>query len=308
MMAAMKIFLAMDAGGTKTTAVLANETEVLARVQGQSVKVMRSSAEDAEARLGALLDELATSAGVDLRYVSRSCVGLAGLSAKGVREWMMGALGKRVGGEIEIVGDEVVALDAAFEGGAGVLVMAGTGSNVIGRCADGKKFGAGGWGPVLGDEGSGYWIGLEGVRAALRAEDRGVPSCLLHEILGHWGLKELGELVAMANGRPSPDFAGLAPVVAKCAGGGDMLARGVLERAGAELGEQVSLVHSAMVAAGCDDSALGVAFTGSVLEKISIVREAMLERIYAVVPQARVVAEAVDPVVGALWQARRWAR
>ena len=304
MMAGMNFYLAMDAGGTKTTALVADETQVLARVQGASVKVMRQSEGEAEVRLGALLDEVATMAGVDLRNVSRSCVGLAGVSAAGAREWMMGALGRRVGGEIEIVGDEVVALDAAFEGGAGVLVMAGTGSNVIGRCADGKKFGAGGWGPVLGDEGSGYWIGLEAVRAALRAEDRGVPSCLLNEILGHWGLKELGELVGMANGRPSPDFAGLTPVVAKCAGGGDMLARGVLERAGTELGEQVSLVHSAMVGAGCDDAGLGVAFTGSVLEKISIVREAMLERVYAVVPQARVVAEAADPVMGALWRAR----
>ena len=294
----------MDAGGTKTTAAVGNETAVLGRVQGASVKVMRQSEGEADACLGRLLEELASVAGVDLRYVSRTCVGLAGVSAKGAREWMMSALGKRVGGEIEIVGDEVVALDAAFEGGAGVLVMAGTGSNVIGRCADGRKFGAGGWGPVLGDEGSGYWIGLEGVRAALRAEDRGVPSCLLIEILGHWELKELGELVAMANGRPAPDFAGLAPVVAKCASGGDMLARGVLERAGAELGEQISLVHSAMVAAGCDDAGLGVAFTGSVLEKISMVREAMLERVYAVVPQARVVAEAVDPVMGALWRAR----
>ena len=60
----------------------------------------------------------------------------------------------------EIVGDEVIALDAAFRGGPGILQIAGTGTNCIGRAPDGGRETAGGWSSRLGDEGSGYWIGL----------------------------------------------------------------------------------------------------------------------------------------------------
>ena len=99
-----------------------------------------------------------------------------------MRRWAETTLRELVSGGVIIAGDEQIALDAAFHGGAGVLVIAGTGSHVTGRCADGSTVGAGGWGPVLGDEGSGTWIGLEAIRACLRARDRGVESCLLREI------------------------------------------------------------------------------------------------------------------------------
>ena len=68
----------------------------------------------------------------------------------------------------EVVGDEVIALDAAFQGGPGILQIAGTGSNTIGRAPDGSRESAGGWSSRLGDEGSGYWIGLHAMRRALK--------------------------------------------------------------------------------------------------------------------------------------------
>src|SRR6202012_6255611 len=101
--------------------------------------------------------------------------------------------------DLIIIGDEQIALDAAFRGGPGVLVIAGTGSNIVGRCADGTTHTAGGWGPMLGDEGSGHWIGVEAIKSALRAQDRGVETCMLKDIERHWGLYNQGELVAFAN-------------------------------------------------------------------------------------------------------------
>jgi N-acetylglucosamine kinase-like BadF-type ATPase len=216
-----------------------------------------------------------------------------------------------VAGELILCGDEEIALDAAFAGGPGILVIAGTGSNAIGRSASGEHFGAGGWGPVLGDEGSGYWIGRESIRAALRAQERtgvgGVSSCLLREIERHWELNSVAELVAMANqrtfsgGASPPDFAALAPVVARCAERGDALAAGILERAGEELAELVSVVFHKMHAGPTE---IGVAFTGSVLAQIATVRGAMVARLAVAVPSARVRDAAVDPLDGALWQAR----
>jgi N-acetylglucosamine kinase-like BadF-type ATPase len=229
-------------------------------------------------------------------------------------------MGDLVGGELVLCGDEEIALDAAFAGGPGILVVAGTGSNAIGRSASGELFGAGGWGPVLGDEGSGTWIGHEAIRAALRAQDRiglgGVSTCLLREIERHWGVESLGELVALANrrgdgGGAAPDFATLAPVVALCAEQGDSLAAGVLERAGEELAGLVALVFHKMTAgegepgAGGTVAQVGVALTGSVLSEIAAVRTAMVARLQISLPAARVQSLPVDPLEGALWRARR---
>jgi N-acetylglucosamine kinase-like BadF-type ATPase len=302
----MDWFAALDGGGTKTRCWIADGERVLGRAQGGTVKLMRVDAETAEARLRALLEEAAVEAGVELAAVKRTCFGLAGSSSASVREWAEATLGRVVGGDIEVCGDEEIALDAAFHGGPGVLVIAGTGSNVVGRCTDGGLHSAGGWGPVIGDEGSAHWIGMEAVKAGLRAHDRGVETCLLREIEAQWGMHDLGALVAHANAQTRPDFAALAELVARCADGGDALAASVLERAGHELAEQVSLVASKMHAAGCAaGDAQRVAYTGSVLEKNSRVRRTMEEALHVSLPKVVVQQTAVEPLEGALWRARR---
>jgi N-acetylglucosamine kinase-like BadF-type ATPase len=327
---AMSYFLAIDAGGTKTQCLLADETRVLARATTGTLKLMRVSEQEATARLHAMLAEVAATAGVSLSQITRSCFGLAGLSSPAVRAWASRALCKSVAGELLLCGDEEIALNAAFSGGPGILVVAGTGSNAIGRTADGSLFGAGGWGPVLGDEGSGTWIGLEAIRAALRAQDRDTPSnlncaqpgngldgvstSLLREIERHWNLNSLGELVALGNQRadpnhPAPDFASLAPVIARLAEQGDTLATQVLTRAGEHLAELAALVFRKMTAAPTatpeEPAAIGVAFTGSVLTHIAPVRAAMTARLAGTLPAACVRQSPVDPLEGALWRARR---
>jgi N-acetylglucosamine kinase-like BadF-type ATPase len=221
-------------------------------------------------------------------------------------EWTRQALRTRIGGEILLVGDEEIALDAAFHGGPGIMIIAGTGSNAVGRCAQGKLTRAGGWGPVLGDEGSGQWIGLEAIRAALRAHDRGVDTCLLREIEEAWRLKDLGELVAASNQRSRPDFSELATTVARCAENGDGLAQSVLDRAGEELAGIVSLVASKMAGLGCDPAdASHVAFTGSVLTRIAAVRRSFTAHLATALPHAQVAQDPAEPLEGALWRARK---
>ncbi len=343
----MSYFLAIDAGGSKTQCLLADETRVLARAATGTVKPMRISESEATARLRAMLSEVVAAAGASLEDISRTCVGLAGMGSPAVRAWASRALAEAVRCEVVLCGDEEIALDAAFTGGPGVLVVAGTGSNAIGRAVDGRLFGAGGWGPVLGDEGSGTWIGLEAVRAALRAQDRELycdprlaslgdlndcadgthsgsgsrSSTLLRAIERQWALDSLGELVAYANqrggnGHSAPDFATLAPVVARCAEQGDALAGDVLRRAGEELAALVALVCKKIAAhqAGspsrtdaltCQDSTISVAFTGGVLAHIERVRTAMTARLADTLPAARVRQAPVDALDGALWRARR---
>ena len=321
----MSFFLAIDAGGTKSNCLLADETRVLARATAGTVKLMRVGEQKATARLQAVLAEVAAAAGVSLSHITRTCFGLAGIGSPAARTWASHVLSESIAGELLLCGDEEIALDAAFAGGPGILVVAGTGSNAIGRTDAGEIFGAGGWGPMLGDEGSGNWIGLEAIRAALRAHDRerlsGMdsgqtaidPTSLLREIERHWKLNSLGELVAYANrrgdcDRPAPEFASLAPVVARCAEQGDALAAEVLTRAGEQLAELVALVFRKMAAShpGAKEAdAIEVAYTGGVLAHIAPVRDAMTARLAVLLPAASVRQSAVDPLEGALWCARR---
>ena len=302
----MAYFVALDGGGTKTECWVANEVRVLGQASGPTVKIMNVGEQAATEGLRSVVREALGAAGVTGDSIRRTCFGLAGSSSTEVQDWAKRTLSELVSGDVILSGDEQIALDAAFRGGAGVLVIAGTGSHVTGRCADGTMVGAGGWGPVLGDEGSGTWIGLEAIRASLRARDRGVETCLLREIQQKWQLEDLASLVARANLRERPDFAELASVVATCAEEGDALAQGVLDRAGEELATQVSLVISKMRAAGCPEAdGPSVAFAGSVLGKIPRVLRAMEEHLHVGWPEIRVDANAVQPLEGALWRARR---
>jgi len=301
MITAMRYFLALDAGGTKTDALLADEKRVLARASTGTIKLLRTSEAEAEKRLRELLMELAAKAGVGLEQIVSTCAGVSGVTVEAVREWSQSTLERLVGGTVLVVGDEEIGLDAAFAGGRGILMIAGTGSNVIGRAADGTMHHAGGWGPGIGDEGSGYWIGREAVRCALHALDRGVKSLLLEAVQDAWGVSSLSELVGKGNERPGPDFAALTHTVAECAERGDAVAADVLRRAGEELAEFVEVVCAKL---GAEDSAMGVAYTGSVIENIAAVRDAMKARLARSQPKLRVVDGAVDSLEGALWRAR----
>jgi N-acetylglucosamine kinase-like BadF-type ATPase len=302
----MSLYLVIDAGGTKTRCRFADEARVLGEATGETVKLMSVGQDVATQRLQELVRAAATSAGVALDSVERTCIGLAGSSSSVARAWAETTLRALVSGEILLAGDEEIALDAAFRDGPGILVIAGTGSNAIGRCGNGKIVSAGGWGPMLGDEGSGHWIGLEALRAALRAQDRGIDTCLLREIMAFWKMADLGDLVAKGNQRARPEFAELTKIVVHCAERSDALAVSVLERAGEELAAQVRLVMSKMRAAGCAGADRSrVAFTGSVLGEIAQVRRSMETHLRVLTPEVEIAETAVEPLEGALWRARK---
>ena len=172
----MSLYLAFDVGGTKTACLLADEERVMARAEGGSIKTLRIPAAEAQANLEAVLLRLVSTTGADLRQVRRTCIGTSGFSAPAVRAWMQRAIAETVGSELVLLGDEVIALDAAFPGARGVLAIAGTGSNMVGRAATGQMAHAGGWGPMLADEGSGHWIGHQALRACFRAIDAAAAS------------------------------------------------------------------------------------------------------------------------------------
>jgi glucosamine kinase len=310
----MKYYLGVDAGGTKTEFLLGDETSELARVQAGTIKRMRASEEATELNLAGALNELSAITGIPMQSISRCCIGTAGETVPLVVDWLREAFEQMVGGELILLGDVEIALDASFFGRRGVMVLSGTGSNVAGRTANGKIVTAGGWGPAMADQGSGHFIGLEGLRRGFLAIDQRRVSSLLHCVQAHWGLDSVGKLIEFANANPAPDFSSLVPLIVRLAEQGDPIAREVLESAGVDLAYLVSLVIENVRSVETELEEFSdtrsqfqvpnIAVAGSILKHVPLVREAMTMSLQRQHSGLVILAAPADPCVGALWNAR----
>jgi glucosamine kinase len=307
----MSVVLGIDGGGTHTRAAIVDasagagngQRRVLAHAESGSIKRLRVGAEAAEENLRKLLSEVYAQAGV--KGVRAASCGVASASMPGIPEWITAVFNDFGVERSEVVGDEVIALDAAFEGGPGILQIAGTGSNTIGRAPDGSRESAGGWSSRLGDEGSGYWIGLHAIRRALHAYDREEPTRVLERVGAIWGTSTLDDLVNRGDGTPGPDFAALGPAMSELAEAGDAVAVGVLQQAAEDLSQFVLLVRAKLKRKHGIAGEVPVAWTGGVIEKMTLVREGFFTGLHAAAPEMPVRKEAVVPLEGAVWRARR---
>jgi N-acetylglucosamine kinase-like BadF-type ATPase len=301
----MNAVLGIDGGGTRTRASIVAGERVLAFAENGSVKRLRVGPEVAEDNLRALLTEVFAQAGV--ASVKAASAGVASATMPGVAEWITAVFHDFGVERSEVVGDEVVALDAAFKGGPGILQIAGTGSNCIGRAPDGGRETAGGWSSRLGDKGSGYWIGLHAVRRALNAYDRELPTRILETVGRIWGTNTIEELVNLGDSTPGPDFAALAPAISQLAEEGDTVAVGVLRQAAIDLADSVLLVRAKLRRKHNLTAEVPVAWIGSVIGKARLVREPFFAGLQSVAPEMPIGQKEVAGIEGAVWRAQQLA-
>ena len=297
------VVLGIDGGGTNTRAVIANGNKTLARAQSGSIKRLRVGPEVAEANLRAILREVFDQAGVT--QVDAASAGIASAYMPGIPEWITAVFRDFGIQNSEVVGDEIIALDAAFQGGPGILQIAGTGSNTIGRAPSGAFETAGGYSSVLGDQGSGYWIGLHAIREALHAHDRDQPTAVLDRVGAAWCTRTLSELVERGNQTPGPDFSALAPLINSLAEEGDPVALKILHQAAHDLSGFILLVREKIQTRHNSKEEVSTAFTGSVLKRMPIVRRCLTELLTESAPNMPFQQEEVIAVEGALYRAHR---
>lgn len=302
----MNAVLGIDGGGTRTRASIVAGERVLAFAESGSIKRLRVGAQAAEENLRELLGEVYKQAGIS--GVSAASAGVASAAMPGVTEWITAVFDDFGVERSEVVGDEVIALDAAFKGGPGILQIAGTGSNTIGRAPDGDRECAGGWSSRLGDQGSGYWIGLHAVRRALSAYDRDEPTHILDTVGEIWGTPTIDQLVNLGDSSPGPDFAALAPAISQLAEEGDAVALGVMQQAAADLVESVLLVRGKLRRKHDVTIEVPVAWIGSVIGKARLVREQFFAGLHAAAPAMPIGQKEVAGIEGAVWRAQRLAK
>lgn len=236
--------LGIDAGGTRTTCLLADgDGQVLAEAHGPGANLQSMGELEVEKVLHGLIAGALSSRPV---VPAAICLGMAGVDRPGeadtVRD-LLGRIGHRA--RLLVVNDALIALEAGLPGRPGVVVVSGTGSMVYGRNDAGRAARAGGWGHLLGDEGSGYWMGRQALRAVVRAADRrGQPTHLTALVLEHYGIADPRQLVQQvyAHGTRPTAVAELATAVERAAAAGDRVARQILDVAAHELAQAAGSV------------------------------------------------------------------
>jgi N-acetylglucosamine kinase-like BadF-type ATPase len=275
-------FLGIDGGGTRTRALVvdARGAEVV-RLEGAATLVDPANPAESVAEVDALGRAAARELGLEVG----PCVGhapgqdppgggpframwagLAGAGSEPVRTQVENALlGSGLAVDVSVGTDAQAAFFDAFGDGPGILLVAGTGSVALGRGDQEEWSRVGGWGMLLGDEGSAYSLGMTGLRGVARASDgRGPPTLLESRILQTLGLGQSRELIAWVARASKRDIAALAPQVCAAAEDGDELATLLVETATEDL---VGHVLTVIRTLGPWSDPPGVAMVGGLLSE-----------------------------------------
>lgn len=278
------LLVGIDAGGSKTRALVGGAGgAVLGWGEAGPANYQSTGLKAAFQALDAAVEQALERAGAGPERdpaAARALVGAACLGAAGMdrpkdfavfQGWAERAFPNA---RLRLVNDAHIALAAGTPAGWGLVLIAGTGSIAYGRSPDGRVERAGGWGYLLGDEGSGYDIGLQALRAVTRASDGRAPQTTLTEaVLAAWALDHPQDLVSkLYGGLPRAEIARLAPLVERCAEQGDAVAAGILAAAGEALADAAAAVVRRLGLEG----AVPTALAGGVLLRGERVRGALL--------------------------------
>jgi N-acetylglucosamine kinase-like BadF-type ATPase len=300
------LLLGVDGGGTTTVAWLTQvrageDDEILGRGGAGPGNARRP---DALSNIEAAVTRAFADAASTPCTVDAACLALAGAGRDGDRKPVETWARRHGLARSLVVVTDVETLLALLPGcDGGVALVAGTGSIAAGRDAGGRWARAGGWGHLLGDEGSGHALALAGLRAALRAADgRGGQTVLLPELLGHLGVETPEHLVETPGVDDAAAIAALAPIVLQAAGAGDEVARCIVDEAAAALAAMVIAVHAQLE---LDGERVPLALGGGVLVGSALMRTLVLEQLErrGVRPEPVIVVQ--EPVRGAVEIARR---
>jgi N-acetylglucosamine kinase-like BadF-type ATPase len=291
--------LGIDAGGTKTVCCLADgDGRVQGQARGGGANLQAEGELGVEKVLHAVMDEAMRGRPHEVDAI---CLGIAGVDREGDGA-VVRAIMRRIGARsrVVVVNDALVALVAGVGEDPGVVIICGTGSIAYGRNAREQAARAGGWGHVLGDEGSGYWIGRRALRAVARAADgRGPATALTRHVLAHFALARPSDLVHEVYDRQLRHhaLAQLARPVQQARDEGDEVATQILEQAAHEL---VRAARSVVGQLAMKDEEFQFVLAGGVFSGVPWLCDELRRRLPAIAPRSSVSLLAVEPALGAV--------
>lgn len=302
--------IAVDGGGTKTVVCLAERAAggfdgVVGRGIGGPSNPQGVGFPQALANLEEGVESAFAAAGLARCTVQAACLGMSGVGRAEDRSRLEAWNDQyRLAHTLTLVHDAVPVLAAGTPEKWGVALIAGTGSFAYGRNAAGMDARAGGWGYLFGDEGSGYALGVEALRAAARAADgRAQPTSLLARLLKHFGITEPGQLIPAVYAHPGDRaaIAGLAQHLLEAADAEDVVAQAILARGAVELAEMVATLATRL---GFAQTTFPLAMAGGLLLGAERLQRDLAGELLRRGLRAQPLTPVHDPVLGAVRLAR----
>jgi N-acetylglucosamine kinase-like BadF-type ATPase len=301
----MNCYIGFDGGGTKTDCVALDSTgRIVGHGKSGPSNPLRVGYDAAGAALQMAAGMALLTAKASAQDVRGVCAGLAGAGRRNVGEEMRARLSRIwSGARVQVITDAEAALETAVGNGAGVVLIAGTGSIAMGRNMKGDVARAGGYGQWIGDAGSAYDIGRRSVRAACRARDFAAPATSLSELIPiSLECRTWDEVIEKIVSKPGSSFPKLVRAVTQAAGEDDPVAREILTRAALDLGNLALTVIGRLE---MKDATFRLARTGGVFGRSSLLDGRVDELIARVVPGARIILLEDSPALGAAHMALR---
>ena len=291
--------LGIDAGGTKTVCLLADDKGVvLAEARGGGANLQAHGELEVEKVLHHVMDTALGSRDIRLSAI---CLGIAGVDRPQDAEAVRGIM-RRIGAKTRtlVVNDALVALVAGAGENPGVVLIAGTGSIAYGRDASGHAARAGGWGYLLGDEGSGFWIGRRALSAIVRAADgRGPTTQLTDLVMNRLKLVRPSDLIRETYYRDlrRTAIAGLAPLVQQARDNGDAVAAEILKQAAAELTAAAASVVNKLEMRG---EVFPTILAGGIFKAVPWLADEVIRLMSEIAPRSQASVLTVEPALGAV--------
>ena len=303
----MTYFIGIDGGASKTAAIVVDEhgNKLGTGLAGGS-NHLRVGIEEATRNVERAMNKALVEAGIAIKDVEYAYCGIAGSDHPVHRQRVIDALQVFFPrGNFIVDTDARVALTGAVGFGAGIVVISGTGSVAFGRNSKGEEARAGGWGPTLGDEGSGFWIAREGLSAVVRAHDgRGFATVMTELLCYQYDMCSPDDLPRFVYAATThvDDIARYGKLVIEAAQSNDEVARDILARGGSELADCVLAIARKL---HMTDSEFPVAYVGGAFHAGELLLNPMRLRLQRDVPGAGLVPPQRTPVEGAAMMAMR---
>ncbi|MFQ5740458.1 MAG: BadF/BadG/BcrA/BcrD ATPase family protein [Acidobacteriota bacterium] len=300
-------FLAgIDGGGTKTVCLISDQNgHVVGEGRAGPSNYLKDGLYTAKSSLREAIGAALRGAHVESLQVVGICTGLAGVDRTQDRELMTRIVREIVPARHVIVeSDAFVTWAGATECRPGVVVISGTGSVAFGFNRKGDRARSGGWGHLLGDEGSGYNIGRKGLIAALRDHDgRGPQTLIRDKIVDELTLSSIDQVIPLLYGGQisNTNIAALGRLILEAGEEGDEVALDVIRQAAVELAEAARAVIRKL---GCEGQSLPVAVSGGVFTHGPLLRESFKVELARRAPRAELITAKLPPEKGALLVAR----
>lgn len=294
------LVIGIDGGGTHTRAILANlKGEPLGTGEAGTANPNAHGFPAAQNEILAAIQRAFDDARTKNQIVAAAGLGIGGVDRLEERARFQTWAEQNVAHQVAIMNDSEIVLAAGSPDNWGVALIAGTGSMAFGKSRAGKTARAGGWGYLIGDEGSGFDLGRSALRAATQAADgRGEPTQLLAAILDHWKLENFQQLIPHVyhTGLKPADFAQLASVVVRAAKNGDAVALNLLEQSATSLATTMVAVARALDFR----ETIPLALTGGLLIETATLRTRLVEIAKQRGHDFSPVALVLHPVMGAV--------